>query len=355
MELLEKLFVQQPYSLLQLEKERYFRDALRELILFHNSHCSEYKKFLTALNYDTESKHEIVDMPFLPVRLFKEYELRSVDNSLIVKTMTSSGTSGEVSKIFLDKVTALNQTKVLTKILSATIGSYRLPMIILDSESVIKDRTNFSARGAGILGFSMFGKERLFALDEEMNLDIDKITAFCEKHKGSPILIFGFTYIVWVHFYKELARAKKKVDLSRGILIHGGGWKKMADQSVDNERFKDALKKVAGIQRVYNYYGMVEQTGSIFLECDEGHLHCPIYSDILIRKKDFSIADMNETGMIELVSLLPSSYPGHIILSEDIGEILGVDDCPCGRLGKYFKVHGRIAEAEIRGCSDTHE
>ncbi|MDP7040605.1 MAG: acyl-protein synthetase, partial [Myxococcota bacterium] len=54
-------------------------------------------------------------------------------------------------------------------------------------------------------------------------------------------------------------------------------------------------------------------------------------------------------------SLLPWSYPGHILLTEDEGEILGEDDCPCGRLGKYFKIHGRIAEAEIRGCSDTHE
>ena len=59
--------------------------------------------------------------------------------------------------------------------------------------------------------------------------------------------------------------------------------------------------------------------------------------------------------MIELVSLLPVSYPGHALLTEDEGEILGIDDCPCGRKGKYFKIHGRIKGAEIRGCSDTYE
>ena len=32
-------------------------------------------------------------------------------------------------------------------------------MIILDTESVVKDRKLFSARGAGILGFSMFGSK----------------------------------------------------------------------------------------------------------------------------------------------------------------------------------------------------
>ena len=45
----------------------------------------------------------------------------------------------------------------------------------------------------------------------------------------------------------------------------------------------------------------------------------------------------------------------NIILTEDSGEILGEDDCPCGRKGKYFKIYGRVKNAEIRGCSDTYE
>jgi hypothetical protein len=55
-----------------------------------------------------------------------------------------------------------------------------------------------------------------------------------------------------------------------------------------------------------------------------------------------------------LLSLIPKSYPGHSILTEDLGTIYGVDNCQCGRKGKYFKVHGRIKSAEIRGCSDTY-
>ena len=34
--------------------------------------------------------------------------------------------------------------------------------------------------------------------------------------------------------------------------------------------------------------------------------------------------------------------------------VLGEDDCPCGLKGKYFKILGRIKNAEIRGCSDTY-
>jgi hypothetical protein len=63
---------------------------------------------------------------------------------------------------------------------------------------------------------------------------------------------------------------------------------------------------------------------------------------------------VGQPGLIELLSVIPRSYPGHVLLSEDEGILLGVDDCPCGRKGKYFKVLGRIQNAEVRGCSDTY-
>ena len=296
------------------------------------------------------------DIPFIPVRLFKEYELLSVDRSQVIKTMTSSGTTGQsVSKIFLDKDTSAYQTKVLTHLVASFIGKKRLPMLVIDSRSVIKDRNLFSARGAGILGFSMLGYDVTYALDEQMQLDIPLIEAFIEKHKDEQIFLFGFTFMIWEHFYNALKTAGTRLALDNGIMIHGGGWKKLIEKAVDNDVFKKSISDVSGISRIYNYYGMVEQAGSIFMECDEGHLHSSIFSDVLIRDhRDFSFKGIRQKGLVQLLSLLPLSYPGHSILSEDVGEILGEDDCHCGRKGKYFKIYGRIENAEVRGCSDTY-
>ena len=58
-------------------------------------------------------------------------------------------------------------------------------------------------------------------------------------------------------------------------------------------------------------------------------------------------------GFIQLFSLLPTSYPGHSILTEDIGEIVEKDESECTVKGKHFLVHGRTKQSEIRGCSDT--
>ena len=113
------------------------------------------------------------------------------------------------------------------------------------------------------------------------------------------------------------------------------------------------IKKLLGLKQVYNYYGMIEQTGSVFLECEKGYFHCSIFSDIFIRNSKLRSSKIKEAGLIQVLSLLPTSYPGHNILTEDLGIIHGIDDCKCGKKGKYFTVLGRIANAELRGCSDV--
>ena len=345
-----------PFSLDKNQKTKFLSEILWDLTLHHYQQCPEYRRILDAWPFDVSRAVSYRDLPFLPVRLFKEYELRSVGEMDVVKQMTSSGTTGQqVSRIFLDKETATNQTKILTKIVSDFIGTKRLPMIILDTKAILMDRNLFSARGAGILGYSIFSSDKIYALDEGMHIDFEALDAFLDKHRGEDIFLFGFTFMVWQHFYKELVKSGKSLDLSRGILIHGGGWKKLVDEAVDNAAFKARLKSACNISRIYNFYGMVEQTGTVYMECEHGHLHAPVFSDVIIRNpKDFSEAPFGEEGLVEVVSILPKSYPGHALLTEDSGRILGEDDCPCGRKGRCFSITGRIKNAEIRGCSDTY-
>lgn len=346
-----------PYSLEKKEKAQLLSRRLTELAKFHYEKCGQYKKIIDMLGITLGETENYEALPFLPVRLFKELELKSIPTEEVFKTMTSSGTTGQaVSKIYLDRKTANNQQKTLVKIMNDFTGKGRMPMLVLDSPSVLKDRKLFSARGAGILGFSILASDRAYALDEDMQLNLEGIRTFLEKHKGKPILMFGFTFMVWQYFYKALAESGEYLDLSNGILIHGGGWKKLQNEMVSPAEFKEALTQVCGVKSVHDYYGMVEQTGCIYMECECGHLHASIFSDVLVRRmKDFSLCETGEPGVLQVVSMLPESYPGFSILTEDQGVILGEDDCPCGRKGKYFKVLGRIKNAEIRGCSDTYE
>ena len=130
----------------------------------------------------------------------------------------------------------------------------------------------------------------------------------------------------------------------------------MLSEGVSNESFKSEISSKLGISNVVNYYGMIEQTGSVFLECTGGFLHSSIYSNVIIRgHKNFEALPEGNWGLIQLQSLLPTSYPGHSIITEDIGMIYPGSECLCGRKGQRIAIRGRVPKAEIRGCSDTYE
>jgi hypothetical protein len=336
-------------------KRELYMSVLTDLTDYHMVRSREFRQVAKLLGYRSGCARRIEDFPYLPVRLFKEYELRSVDRSEVVKTMTSSGTTGQaVSKIFLDRMTSTNQTKVLVKITSTITGNKRMPFLVVDSPAVLKDRNLFSARGAGIVGFSMLGRDTTYLLTEDYRINYHALDAFQAKHTSEQGLLFGFTFMVWEHLCEALRRDGKRLDMN-GLLLHGGGWKKLASLQVDSAKFCQVVRETTGVSRIVNYYGMVEQTGSIFLECEEGSLHASVFSDIIIREpRTFEPLEPGKTGIVQLVSLIPTSYPGHSILTEDLGEILGIDDCPCGRKGTRFRIHGRVPRAELRGCSDTY-
>lgn len=354
--MIEEFYKLDPYELNRKEKNMLLTKELKALTAFHNKNCPEYANFLHAIGYDERKIKSIEDIPFFPVRMFKNYDLISIKKSDVFKTMTSSGTTGQaVSKIFVDKETAMIQQKVMIKILSDFWGPKRLPMLVIDTPAVLKDRKTFTARGAAVMGLQIVSKDTVYCLNDDMSLNQEVLDAFMEKYAGQRFIIFGFTFMVWQHFYKELLKLKKKYDMSEAFLMTGGGWKKIESESVSREDFKNHLRKVCNVGHFLDHYGMVEQTGCIYAECEYGHLHSSIYSDVIIRDyNDFSPLGIGERGIIQVVSALPHSYPGHSLLTEDEGIILGEDDCPCGRKGKYIEIIGRMKSAELRGCSDTY-
>lgn len=345
-----------PYHLEQDEKEKQLLVKLNELTAWHMEQCAEYRAMLEKSGAGKVAM-SLEEVPFLPVQLFKLMDLKSIPDADVVKVLTSSGTTGQtVSKIYLDKETSVAQTKTLVEVMKPILGGKRLPMIILDTKSVLKDRKSFSARGAGILGFSNFGRKHFYALNDDMTLDVEGLQMYLKEYEGQRILLFGFTFMIWQYVYKEARDKGIALDFGDSVLIHGGGWKKLENEAVDAKTFNRLLRAQLGIQEVHNYYGMVEQVGSIFVECSEGHLHAPQFADVIMRDQiTFESVGVGEQGLVQVVSELPKSFPGHSLLTEDLGTIHGVDDCTCGWKGKYFSVAGRIPKAELRGCSDTFQ
>jgi len=344
-----------PYGLRMTEKRLLLLSTLNSLTEWHTTRCVPYARVRERM-FAPGPAASIEGVPYLPVRLFKTHDLASVPREQVVRTMASSGTTSDaVSRIHLDRETAMRQSRVLAAIMATFIGRQRLPMAIIDNGDALKDRSRFNARSAAILGFSVLGRDHFHALDASMQLDAEGLQSFLDAHADEPVLVFGFTFLVWQALVRPLARDARQWRFPPGsTLVHGGGWKRLAEQSVGNDAFKQAVRESTGIERVFNYYGMVEQVGSIFMECEHGHLHAPVFADVVVRDP-LTLAPLQagHEGVLQVLSALPLSYPGHSLLTEDLGRLHGEDDCPCGRAGRHFSVAGRMPQAELRGCSDT--
>jgi hypothetical protein len=346
-----------PYGLPQAEKRARLLPMLRALTAHHAENCLPYRHVLDRVfgGWQGLRIERIEDVPFLPVTLFKTHALASVPESEVIKVLTSSGTTGqEPSRIFLDRETASVQGAVLVKVAQHFLGRERLPMVVLDHPGVVRDRSSHSARGAGILGMAQFGHRPFYALRDDMSLDEEGLRRYLEQTAGRRVLLFGFTFMVWQYLVQALERGGRRLDLTDGILVHSGGWKKLQDAAVDQATFRERVRAVTGVTQVINFYGMVEQVGGVYFENPLHWLHAPIYSEVIIRDPvTLEPLPDGRPGLIQVLSCLPTSYPGHSLLTEDIGVIRGEDPGGTGMGGRCFEVLGRVPKAELRGCSDT--
>ncbi len=349
----KKIFAEDPYSLSQSNKERLLLGNFKKLTLFHYKYCKEYKKILDKVFGKIKNVKKLQDLPYIHTSIFKKFNLYSQKDEDL-KTFTSSGTSNNsLSKINIDKKTSFLQARALNKIFNDFFHTGKENIFIVDSPDVLTGKNLFSARGAAINGFKQMFKKTYFLLDEKKNIKIEGLIKFINQNPNEKFVIFGFTSYIWF-FLEKIIQKKIKLPKNNGIVIHGGGWKKMESQSVSRNFFNNKTKKLLNLSRIHNYYGMIEQTGSIFFECERGYFHASIFSEIFIRDKNLLSTNTYQEGLIQTMSILPNSYPGHNILTEDIGKLFGIDDCKCGRKGKYFLVSGRAPETEVRGCSDIY-
>lgn len=357
--LVEELIFNNIFSITREEKEKILIEIFKEQ-LEKNRKNINIKAMYEKLNFHTENFHSLADIPYIPVNMFKKFDLYSCPKEDIVRVLNSSGTTtGSVSKIYIDKKTALRQARALMATLKNFLGENRRPLLIADCEEENKKSSGLSARGAAIRGISNFSNKTVYAFDkvgEELILNLERIEKFEKEYGNEEVLIYGFTYIIWSKLVKGLQAMGKVINLPNAKILHSGGWKKLTSERVSKEEFSKVVSEIFNTKNksVIDFYGMVEQLGVVFIDCEYGYKHVPSFAEVIIR--DFNTikgVEIGEVGLIEVMSSLSSSYPAQAILTEDIGEFMGVDNCKCGRKGKYFKFKSRVEKAEIRGCGDT--
>ena len=170
----------------------------------------------------------------LPVSLFKELELRSIPEGEVFKTITSSGTTGQrVSRIFLDGATSACQQQALCQIMSDFLGERRLPFLVLDRQAGSAQPRHVLRPGGGHSGlFHLRHQGPAMPWTSTWSWIWTGCGPSWRSTRGETIFLFGFTFMIWKHVVRALEERGERLDIPNGILVHGGGWKKLAGEAV---------------------------------------------------------------------------------------------------------------------------
>jgi hypothetical protein len=353
---------QPPFSLPPADKERYLSAQLAELLAHHRARCAPYAQVVA--DWERQPSPGVTDTeryPFLPVTIFKEYDLRSTAvEGMSVRSSSTTGTAA--ARIFVDKPTKKRQAISANRILADFIGTEPRPYLVFDLDRTVRGIESMSARGAAILSLAHLATDFHFVMregsDGQLELDPEAFSRALVAVGDRAFIAYGFTYILF-QAHTELAgryAGLRRVAHPGSVLLHSGGWKRLTALAVDKPQFNRSVADVWGLapENVLDFYGAVEQVGMPYPDCAAGLKHAPYWGDVIIRRADtLQPAAPGEPGLIQLINCLPLSAPNHSVLTEDMGELVLNDGCSCGRRGKAFVFRGRAQRAEVRGCSDV--
>lgn len=349
------------YGLDPKERHNSLLGLLKKEIAYGCDRNPRFRNYVQHWPVHFHAAERLADLPYLPVGAFKANPpLALVDAKEIKRTLTSSATTGQVpSRVVLDTETAKRMTKGVTTIIRDYIGPARRPYLVIDTPENLKSQGELGARGAAIQGLGSFATEVIccLRLDEKGNtsLDLEKVFDCAAKWREAEVLAYGFTYVIWTQLVQPLQRQGITLDIPNVRVLHSGGWKRLEREAVTKDVFIEGVASVFGCSpdRVIDFYGMVENVGVVYPDCERGNKHVPAFAEVVVRNPlTLEPVAAGQKGLVQVCSVLPTSFPGFLVLTDDMAEIIDYNECPCGRRGISFRFAGRVPKAEVRGCGN---
>ena len=236
---MDQLFAEPVYSN-SPQTDAIYLKALQEELVFHYEHNDMYRQFCNRKGFDPHKElTDIRQIPPVAVSVFKNlgFGLASVPKEDIKLRLQSSATSGTPSTIVVDKLTSRRQAKAMVKVMQEFIGKDRKPFLVMDIDPRSEFRSLLGARFAAITGYLNFASKSGFFLKAKNGVsyfDIEAIKEYLTTIPADqPVVVFGFTYIMYSNVLKAILEKGEKIQLPKGSkIIHIGGWKKLEAEKV---------------------------------------------------------------------------------------------------------------------------
>jgi len=341
-----------------------FCAAMREAFVFQMRHSKFLKNFLEMDKFDPASirnEKDIAKIPFVFVAALKERDLTTLPESKLVLELKSSGTSGQRSRMQLDKGSLMRVKRLAWKVfegLGLTDLAHEHDYICFTYDPAVAHDLGTAWTDKLLSGFTKTGRIfYTFRWSKEKNdfyFDIESALALLEKAEKTQKLtrFVGFPAFALKLTEEFKKRHGRMVRLNPGSsVITGGGWKTLADEAIDKKVYRKILADNLGIpvENVRDLFGMVEH-GVPYVDCPLGNFHIPNYGRIIVRDPG-SLAPLGyaKDGLLQFMTPYLTSYPSISLLSSDMGRV--EKGCKCGIGGDVLVIKGRAGVKKLKGCA----
>ncbi|MDR3278355.1 MAG: acyl-protein synthetase [Oscillospiraceae bacterium] len=357
----ERLFFHR--GLYDLERtESLFLDAMRDNVRRHAARCPEYAAILESRGFSADSMRTMGDLqklPPLPTLFLKRRTLYSAPENRLMFKSTTSGTSGRVSAMGLDKTSALRGAgMILGTFFTHRLLSPRPTNYIVLSYQPAKRNKIGAVKTAYASTFAAFPLRREYALRDngtEYELNIEGLKSALQKYEkqGRPVRIIGFpAYLLFL--LNELRASGIRLRLHpKSLLLLSGGWKQFFTERLDKPELYARVKDILGLgdDRIREFFGAVEHPIAYF-DCPNHHFHVPIYSRVIIRDVNtLEPVGYGAPGLLNLLTPMMTSMPFSSVMTDDLAVLRPGGACGCGIDAPYFEVLGRVGMADIKTCA----
>ena len=343
---------------------RAFCAAMRAALDFQSKRAAVLKALYRAEDFvpaSVKTERDIEKIPFLFVSALKERDLTTLPYSKIVLELKSSGTSGQRSRMQLDKGSLMRVRRMAWKVFEG-LGLTDLerahdyicftydPEVAKDLGTAWTDKllSGFTKKG------EIFYTFRWSKAKNDFYFDIDGAVLAMKKFEdaGGLVRLVGFPAFalkLTEEFKRRFGRYPKLNPASS--VVTGGGWKTLADEAMDKKVYRGILADNLGIpaENVRDLFGMVEH-GVPYVDCRLGNFHVPNYGRVIVRHPgSLEPLGYSETGLLQFITPYLTSYPSLSVLSSDFGLLR--PKCACGLPGPVLEIKGRAGVTKLKGCA----
>jgi hypothetical protein len=317
-----------------------FGNLAIEIFKFQASHNPIYQSFLRMLDCSVDSVQSIDQIPFLPIELFKTYQVQT-GFSPVLFDFESSGTTGQIPSkhaVCDPEFYKENSLSAFTQ-LFGSIADYHIFALL----------PSYLERNTSSLVFMMdhFIQESKSEFSGFYLNQYDELVSQIQKalKTNRKIWVMGVTFglLDWIDSGQEFSFWNEAMHEGRIMVMETGGMKGRREEWI-RDRIHTHMREHMGLKVVASEYGMTELFSQAYSFSDG--IFVPANSmRVLLREVNDPFSLVKTPGkiggikVIDLANIESCSF----IETRDLGSL--EDD------GIRFKVLGRFDNSEMRGCS----